>query len=209
MAQFISNELPSMLTTFAGLWMDSPDIKSKYKDKPEQLEAVCAHTNKFVRLVNGWNLFEDVQYQSGFEADEIRTKKRMMDCSPEEAPKATVAYERPPEAAVASEAGGTTNIAENETAQINECLDSLSMSAERLQTFNELIGLGLDKQKKKINECLNSLKSPAARRQLLNELNSKAFTDIFVDHAQLQFKDSLQFRTTQQGWATQQGRSTQ
>ena len=200
MAQFISNELPSMLTTFAGLWMDSPDIKSKYKDKPEELEAVRAHTNKFVRIVNGWNLCE---------ADEIRTKKRMMDCSPEEAPKATVAYERPPEAAVASEAGGTTNIAENETAQINECLDSLSMSAERLQTFNELIGLGLDKQKKKINECLNSLKSPAARRQLLNELNSKAFTDIFVDHAQLQFKDSLQFRTTQQGWATQQGRSTQ
>ena len=31
MAQFISNELPSMLTTFAGLWMDSPDIKSSIK----------------------------------------------------------------------------------------------------------------------------------------------------------------------------------
>ena len=74
MAQFISNELQSMLTTFAGLWMDSPDIKAKYKDKPEQLEAVRAHANKFVRLVNGWNLFEDMQYQFGFEADEIRTK---------------------------------------------------------------------------------------------------------------------------------------
>ena len=82
MAQFFSNELSSMLTTFAGLFLDLPDLKSKYKDKPEELEAVRAHTNKFVRIVNGWNLCE---------ADEIRTKKRMMDCSPEEAPKATVA----------------------------------------------------------------------------------------------------------------------
>ena len=74
MKKFAIKEVPSVLTTFAGLWMNTPDLKSKYKDKPEELEAVRAHTNKFVRVVNGWNLCE---------ADEIRTKKRMMDCSPE------------------------------------------------------------------------------------------------------------------------------
>ena len=44
MAQFISNELPSMLTTFAGLWMDSPDLKSKYKNKPEQWQPPAQHS---------------------------------------------------------------------------------------------------------------------------------------------------------------------
>ena len=68
MSQFISNELKSMLTNFAGLFLDLLDLKSTYKDKPEQLEALRAHTNKFVRIVNGYGLFEDMQYQSDSEA---------------------------------------------------------------------------------------------------------------------------------------------
>ena len=69
-----------MLTTFAGLFLDLPDLKSKYKDKPEQLKALREQTNRFVLLVNGRETLD----QNKSEAEE-------MDISPEEAPKATVA----------------------------------------------------------------------------------------------------------------------
>ena len=49
--EFVTKEIPSMLTTVAGLWMDSPDLQSKYNDKPEQWKALREHMYTFVRLV--------------------------------------------------------------------------------------------------------------------------------------------------------------
>ena len=43
MRQFISNEFHSRLTHLIALFLDSPDLQSKYDDKPEQLKAFREH----------------------------------------------------------------------------------------------------------------------------------------------------------------------
>ena len=57
MTEFLSNDIQSMFTTLAGLLLDLSDLKSNYKDKPEQKLALRQYTNKFVWLVNECDFF--------------------------------------------------------------------------------------------------------------------------------------------------------
>ena len=61
--EFVTKEFPSVLTTFAGLWMNMPDLKSKYEDKPEQWKAFREHTYKTLRLVKGFEAVENGDMQ--------------------------------------------------------------------------------------------------------------------------------------------------
>ena len=63
MEEFVSKEGPSRLTALAGLWMDWPDLKSKYEDKPEQWEALREHTYKILRLVKCFEAVENGDMQ--------------------------------------------------------------------------------------------------------------------------------------------------
>ena len=126
MKKFVTKELPSMLTTFAGLWMDSPDLKSKYKNKPEQWKALRELTYKFVRLVKG-------------EAVETRGEKRRMDFSKEESIQAPKKQKCAAKATVASGAGDKAKIDEKQKQQVNECVKFLNTSVRRLQTFSQVI----------------------------------------------------------------------
>ena len=68
MKKFVIIAVPSTLTTFAGLWMDSPDLKSKYKNKPEQWKALREHTYQFVSLVQGFEAVENGDMQKHVKA---------------------------------------------------------------------------------------------------------------------------------------------
>ena len=68
MDEFVTKEFPSMLTTVAGLWMDSPDLTSKYKNKPEQWKALREHTYQFIRLVKGFEAVEKGDMQKHVKA---------------------------------------------------------------------------------------------------------------------------------------------
>ena len=66
--EFLTKEIPSLLTTVAGQWMDSPDLTSMYKNKPEQWKALREHTYKFVRLVKGFEAVEKGDMQKHVKA---------------------------------------------------------------------------------------------------------------------------------------------
>ena len=66
--EFLTKEIPSMLTTVAGLWMDSPDLQSKYNDKPEQWKALREHMYTFVRLVICFEAVENGDMQKHVKA---------------------------------------------------------------------------------------------------------------------------------------------
>ena len=66
--EFVTKEIPSMLTTVAELWMHSPDLKSNYEDKPEQWKALREHTYKFLRLVKGFEAVEKGDMQKHVKA---------------------------------------------------------------------------------------------------------------------------------------------
>ena len=66
--EFVTKEIPSMLTTVAGLWMDSPDLQSKYNDKHEQWKALREHMYTCVRLVRGFEAVEKGDMQKHVKA---------------------------------------------------------------------------------------------------------------------------------------------
>ena len=59
--QLVANELHSHLITLIALFLDSPDLQSKYKDKPEQWKAFRKHAIWMIRSLT--NPDEGMKYQ--------------------------------------------------------------------------------------------------------------------------------------------------
>ena len=68
MRQLVANELHSQLITLIALFLDSPDLQSKYNDKPEQWKALREHMYTFVRLVIGFEAVEKGDMQKHVKA---------------------------------------------------------------------------------------------------------------------------------------------
>ena len=126
-----------MLTVSAGLFLDSPDLKSKYTDKHQQLKARREHTNKLVCHVQACNLDEDMEYHSGVEAVDTRTGKRRMDFSKEKSIRDTKKQKKAQEAIVASATGYTVKLDEARRKKIDDCLKFLNTSDEKLHALNK------------------------------------------------------------------------
>ena len=134
---FVSNEFYSQLATLIALFLDTPDLQSKYKDKPEQLKAFREHAICMRTFITKPD--EDMKYKSGFEAVETRGEKRRMDFSKEESIQAPKKQKCAAKATVASGAGDKAKIDEKQKQQANECVKFLNTSVRRLQTFSEVI----------------------------------------------------------------------
>ena len=139
MTEFLSNDISSMLTTFAGLLLDLSDFKSNYMDKPEQKLALRRYTNKFVWLVSECDLLLSPVCQ-GSDDEEIRTKRRRMFRQ-----NSTVASEGSSQATVASGADRYhTKLDEKQTTELDDLLTIMSTAEKRLIARNEeIIGLGM------------------------------------------------------------------
>ena len=142
MTLFLAKEMGSMRTTsdFGTGQLDR--YKRKYTDKLKQLKPLpepgvlpdpsaglaefCKKwEEKCRRMKEGLPLDEDTEHQSGVEAVETRGDEQRMDFSAE--------------ATVASGAGDTTKIEYQETKRLDDCLQFLKTSAERLETIHEVI----------------------------------------------------------------------
>ena len=66
-----------------GKFMDSPDLQERYKNKPEQLTAVRANSQSFFDGKRNTKLYEDMEYQSSFKAEETSSHKRSRQLSTE------------------------------------------------------------------------------------------------------------------------------
>ncbi len=67
MKQLICQALETKLTVALignGIFLDSPDLRHKYKSKPKQLESIRAHTNTFTCPIRNTRFYEDMDYTS-------------------------------------------------------------------------------------------------------------------------------------------------
>ena len=121
--------------------MDSPDLQSKYKDKPEQLKAFREHAIWMRTFIT--NPDEGMKYKSGVEAVETRGEKRRMEYSTAVSMHAPKKQKGAAKATVASGAEDKAKIDEKQKQQVNECVKFLNTSVRKLQTLSEvIIGLG-------------------------------------------------------------------
>ena len=82
MREFVSNEFYSQLASLLALFLDSEDLQSKYKDKPEHLKALREHAIWIRKFITNPDV--GMKYKSCFEAVETRGEKRRMKHSTEE-----------------------------------------------------------------------------------------------------------------------------
>ena len=142
MTLFLAKEMGSMCTIsdFGSGQLDR--YKRKYTDKLKQLKALlepgvqlgtqvglaefCKKwEEKCRRMKEGLPLDGDTEHQSGVEAVETRGDEQRLDFSAE--------------ATFASGAGDTTKIEYQETKRLDDCLQFLKTSADRLERINEVI----------------------------------------------------------------------
>jgi len=143
--QYITKELQSQLTSLAGLFLDSPDLRSKYQSKPKQFKALRKNANKFISLVQGCDLHQDRERKSSSDAEEARGEKRRMDPTPEELIRTTKKQTGAEKATVASGWDTTTTLDEKHAKQVNEWMQFLYTSQAGIETLNANIRV-LDKQ---------------------------------------------------------------
>ena len=72
--QSLEEDIESNLSG-TGNFFDSPDLRNKYKNKPQQLHAILATTKTVVCPMSGVILYEDMQHESNFKACKTRREK--------------------------------------------------------------------------------------------------------------------------------------
>ena len=125
--QFLEEDIESrecISLSATGRYFDSPDLRGKYKHKPEQLRIIRANTKKRVCPLSGVTLYEDMQYESNFKADQVRIVKRRMNCL----------AGRTSRLQVAAGADGTSKISQNQQHKLDDWLEFVKASQEGLET---------------------------------------------------------------------------
>ena len=77
--QFLEEDIESresISLSGTGKFFDSPDLRDKYKNKPQQLQAILANTKTVVCPLSGVILYENMQHESNFKACKTRIEKQ-------------------------------------------------------------------------------------------------------------------------------------
>ena len=67
-----------------GKYMDSTDLEEKYKNKKEQLENIKNNANSFICPNREVQMYEDMDYTTGFKEEATHTNKRKLEVSTED-----------------------------------------------------------------------------------------------------------------------------
>ena len=118
-----------MITTSlrgTGSFLDKHQLQLKYEDKPYQLKHILENANMFVDPITDLPVYEDMEYQSGREAEETKAKRTIQ--------KAIYRARKKLKAGTNSTlAGDASKITKKQSQQLDTCLKFLEAAGKALQ----------------------------------------------------------------------------